>query len=157
MTSWITTNAGIFVVFSIFAGIVLGLVVGSGSAWKRKAPLIVVVPFLAFLVVASLNGRQGWPVSAYPPNKSIVVGEYIVEANPVNDDPGVIYITAFPPGATKPREYKIPYSRQAEAQLLAGKRIRQQGGVSVYKRERKIIKVYKLPPAHLPSKGDRQP
>ena len=151
--NWLTSNAGILCTFLVLGAILCALLIGSGSRWKVKAPLILIVPLLAFLVVRSIEAHQGWPLSAYPPNGSIVVGDYVQEPNPATGDPGTVYIMAFPPGSTRPREYHVPYTRQTEHALQQGRKIRKQGGVSVYQKLGWKVKLYRLPPKGLPSKN----
>lgn len=150
--NWLTSDTGIIFTYVLLSSVVLySIIVGRGP-WKIKVPMVIIIPFMGFLIMASISRHAGWPTDVNPPTDSIIVKSIIREPNPVTDDPGAIYVWLIPPESTEPRAYKLPYTRQAHSQFGKAEKGMNRGMIMRYKNTGQKVLTYNLPPGHLPTK-----
>lgn len=77
----------------------------------------VATPWLAFAVWQAARPPIGWPESARPPQGAALVSG-VVRA-PSTGDPGEIDLWLQPPGADRPRAYRLPYSPALHRRVAA--------------------------------------
>jgi hypothetical protein len=103
-----------------FAG--LSILVGCLIAAKRvpfvaRFAVCVLTPWLAFAVWQAARPPAGWPKAAQPPAGGTLVGGTV--RTPVLGDAGEIDLWVEPPGAQRPRAYRLPYSPELQQRLIA--------------------------------------
>jgi hypothetical protein len=101
-----------------YGALALGLAwtLTSGPSWRRRVPYIVCAPALAFALWLDRPDTAGWPSRARTPDHANLVWATVDEPNPALSDPGRIYLW-LDVGASAPRAYSVPYSRQLQQRL----------------------------------------
>jgi hypothetical protein len=74
-------------------------------------------PWLAFAVWQAARPPIGWPESSRPPHGATLVSGFV--RTPAPGDAGEIDLWLQPPGATRPRAYRLPYSRALHRAVAA--------------------------------------
>ena len=153
------------IMFGLLGGLLLWLLVGARGAWPEKALLVLVVASFAFVVWRSLASLDGWPASARPPDRAVLVASSV-------DEPRWIYLWLLPeqphgllgyrPASGEPRAYRVRYSRRLHEQLERARRLARIGARVELRRgrgprgslSRGTFRAYRLPPG-LPPKTSR--
>ncbi len=138
----------VYVSFVVLSALALWAVIYSRGHWAPKLALICIVPAFGVIVWHSLEGYRGWPAEIKPPDRAELVGQYI-------DEPTAIYLWLIPAGESRPRAYKIPYSRQLHEAAARAAGIAKRGGHPAFRVYRGRYVAYDLPPA-LPLKEPHQ-
>ena len=123
-----TVLSPIYVAFTLVTALLLWFVIGSRGKWFIKLPMIVLVPAFMIVVWFSLSSFSGWPTIQSPPKAALYVYGYAIEPDPNQNIGGAIYVWLVPPKVHggvfdyapktgEPRSYKLPYSKQLEAQV----------------------------------------
>jgi hypothetical protein len=101
-----------------YAALALGLAwtLTSGPSWRRRVPYIVCAPALALALWLDRPDTAGWPSRATTPSQANLVWATVDEPNASLADPGHIYLW-LDVGASAPRAYSLPYSRQLQQRL----------------------------------------
>jgi hypothetical protein len=144
-----------------FALAALGLLVvfAGKTPVLAKATAAVVIPVFAFAVWQAARPPTGWPATGTPSGQ--LVAGYVQEPDALSHTPGEIDVWAVPEGATRPRAFRLPYSRALHEQTLqAMGQVKRGVRVGVAKRvksgqssNRSGLRFYKLPPPQAPSKN----
>jgi hypothetical protein len=98
----------IAIAYTVLVAVVLWFVIGSRGNWHLKLPIILAVPALAIGTYFALAYRTGWPTTDTPPKHGLFVSGVI-------DEPHAIYLWLAT--GSKPRAYRLPYSRQLHKQV----------------------------------------
>jgi len=195
---------GIAIGFVLIAALVLWFVIGSKGHWAVKAAMIVVSLYFCLSVGFSVGEFMGWPTNDKLPPKYLVHWAIVNEPDVKLGDEGSIYIwvkpigepepevehkewndylLSFYDGKSKPRAYRMPYSRplhekihRAMGILLKGGSVGGTNGEGTSEGEKKSgskgdgkttnggrslttkggIEFHKLPPPKLPDKDGHQ-
>lgn len=138
---------------------VLALVTGvalTGRPWPLAArvPLIVAAPWVAFAAWHLAQPSPGWPAPRKPPRDSVFVAGVVREPDPATKDRGEIDLWLTPPGASRPRAYRLPYTRQLHEQVQQARDGAKHGGREGLRRDPATgrYRAYLLPPAQPPRK-----
>ncbi len=109
-----------------YAGCFLALAALTGLAatgrvsWLARLPLLAATPVLAIAVWWQLSQVSGWPAPSRPADGSVFVASVVQSPTPTSA--GAIYLWTQPPGGSKPRAYRLPYSPQLEQQVAQAAR-----------------------------------
>jgi hypothetical protein len=82
-----------------------------------RLPLAIATPWLAILVWQAARPPIGWPDSARPPQGATLVSGVVRTPSP--GDAGEIDLWLEPPGSTRPRAYRLPYSRELHRRVAS--------------------------------------
>lgn len=85
--------------------------------FPARLALAAATPWLAFAVWQAARPPIGWPESSRPPKGATLVSGFV--RNPAPGDAGEIDLWLQPPGATRPRAYRLPYSRALHRTVAA--------------------------------------
>jgi hypothetical protein len=105
----------------VYAGIAtLGglLLTRRQPGWRTRAAVIVALPALSFALWQAAQPPQGWPTSGVQPREAGFLWGVIREPDPQTNDPGRIFLW-LDTGASRPRAYSLPYTRQLHRQVQA--------------------------------------
>ena len=121
--------------FVLIAALVLWFVIGSKGHWAVKAVMIVLSLYFCLSVGFSVNEFMGWPTDDKLPPKFLVHWAVVDEPDIKLGDEGSIYVwikpigkheveykewnnylLSFYDGKSRPRAYRIPYSRTLHEQ-----------------------------------------
>jgi hypothetical protein len=97
-----------------------GLAATGRASWLARLPLLAVTPLLAIAVWWQLTQESGWPAPSRPADGSVFVASVVQSPTPTSA--GAIYLWTQPPGGSKPRAYRLPYSPQLEKQVAQAAR-----------------------------------
>lgn len=135
--------------FVLIAALVLWFVIGSKGHWAVKAVMIVLSLYFCLSVGFSVNEFMGWPTDDKLPPKYLVYwavvdepdmklgdeGSIYVWIKPIGEsEPGVEhkewndYLLSFYDGKSKPRAYRMPYSRSLHEKIHKAMGILLNGG-----------------------------
>ena len=109
-----------------YAGCLLALAALTGLAatgrvsWLARLPLLAATPLLALAVWWQLTQESGWPAPSGPADGSVFVASVVESPTPTSA--GAIYLWTQPPGGSRPRAYRLPYSPQLEKQVAQAAR-----------------------------------
>lgn len=134
----------VYASFVILSALLLWAVIFARGPWALKLCLICTVPAFGLIVWHSLESYKGWPAGVSPPQDAALVAEFV-------DEPKAIYLWMVPPGASRPRAYRIAYTRQAHEEVVVASEARKQGRRVGFRRNQGRYEAYELPP-FLPSK-----
>jgi hypothetical protein len=126
---------GIAIGFVLIAALVLWFVIGSKGHWVSKAAMILLSLYFCLSVGFSVNEFMGWPTDDKLPPKFLLHWAVIKEPDVKLGDKGSIYVwikpigkheveykewnnylLSFYDGKSRPRAYRIPYSRTLHEQ-----------------------------------------
>ena len=134
--------------FILIATLILWFVIGSKGHWLSKAVIILLSLYFCLSVGFSINNFVGWPTNESLPPKFLVHWAVIDEPDAKSGEEGNIYIwikplsveeknrdswnnylLSFYEGGSKPRAYRLPYSRELheQAQEVIGMIMQGQG------------------------------
>jgi hypothetical protein len=138
---------GIAIGFVLIATLVLWFVIGSKGHWAIKAATIVLSLYFCLSVGFSANEFMGWPTDDKLPPKYLVYWAIVNEPDVKLGDEGNIYIwvrpigepevehkkwndylLSFYNGKSKPRAYRMPYSRPLHEKIHKAMGILLKGG-----------------------------
>lgn len=164
---------GLSIAYIAVSVLLLGLTVNTRWPVWVKVASILLVSSLYFVTYRSLGGIQGWPSTASPPERFLLLAVSVDEPNKVTGSKGRIYFwaTSLEDGgpAAEPRAYELQYSLDMHNRLdEANKRIRdgvmQMGksewvsgtenpdNLGRFAEKRNIIRIYDLPDPEMPEK-----
>jgi hypothetical protein len=103
-----------FAGLSALAGILLS---ARRVPFLARLSVAVATPWLAIAVWQAARPPGGWPKAAEPPQGAALVSG--VARAPTAGDPGEIDLWVEPPGALRPRAYRLPYSQALHRRLAA--------------------------------------
>jgi len=150
------------IAFVILAGLLLWLLAAVRGRWPVKLALICAVPAFGFAILATANSLRGWPTGDAPPKTATFVWGVVDEPDPQTGSSGAIYLWLAT--GTKPRGYRVPYSRELHKQVEQAAALTKRGQpVAVTRRAsnrhggggprtRGAFDFYRLPPAQPPRK-----
>jgi hypothetical protein len=95
------------------------------GSWLARLPLLAATPVLAIAVWWQLQQQNGWPTGGRPVDGSVFVAGVVQSPAPGSN--GAIYLWTTPPGATKPRAYRLPYNRRLEKEVASAARASRAG------------------------------
>jgi hypothetical protein len=147
--------------FALLGGLLLWFVVGSRGAWWLKLAAILATTSFTFVAWHALESFSGWPTDRTPPARALLLSSEVDEPNAIylwvigNEDGGAL---GYRPGATEPRAYRLPYTRELHAEIDRANRLAKTGqqveirGASstrggAHRGSRLAIRVYALPSA----------
>jgi hypothetical protein len=102
-----------FAGLSALAGVLL---TANRVPFLARLAVAVLTPWLAIAVWLAARPPAGWPRAAQPPEGAMLVSGAV--RAPSLGDPGEIDLWVEPPGATRPRASRLPYSRALHRRLL---------------------------------------
>lgn len=136
----------VYIGFAVLSALLLWAVIYARGPWALKLALILTVPAYGVFVWHSVEQWRGYPVHAKPPEAQFVAS--------LVAEPDYIYLWVVLPGASEPRAYRQPYSRQLhESVVRAGQRQAAGQGRIGLRYNAGRWQSYQLPAA-LPSKSE---
>jgi hypothetical protein len=120
------------VAFVILVGLLLWLLAAVRGRWLLKLALICAVPAFAFAIVGTANSLRGWPTGDSPPTTATLIWAVVEEPDPQAGSPGAVYLWLAT--GTKPRAYRLPYSRQLHKQLVEATALTKRGQTVAFTR-----------------------
>lgn len=124
--------------FVLLSALLLWAVIYARGPWAIKLVLIVSVPAYAVVVLHSIEQWKGYPAAVSPPQGAALVAQLV-------DEPRSIYLWLIPPGAERPRAYRIPYTRETHEQAAKAQSLLQTGHRVGFRRSRGRYEAYDLP------------
>lgn len=118
------------------------ILIGSKWQWWQKLALIVIVPAFGLAVWPAIASYKGYPTTAQPPRKSLILSVVVREPVPASRNPGAIFLWLIPfdrkaskglnplvyaPRRGDPRAFELPYSRSLHQGLDEAKGLIRQG------------------------------
>jgi hypothetical protein len=97
-----------------------------GHRERERAAARSSAPPLAFALWLGKPDPAGWPSAASFPKGAQLVWAQVDEPDPAASDPGHVYLR-LDVGATAPRAYSLPYSRQLHEQVMRALKAVKQG------------------------------
>ena len=143
---------------AVYAGLALlaGLLISGRADWRLRLVAIVVVPLLAFALWRAAQPPKGWPTTNHQPVTASFLWGDIRE--PAAGDPGRIFIW-LDVGASQPRAFSLPYTRQLHKQVQAAMNATKHGHTIAVSRmhghggqRSASLHFYPHPPVQLPRK-----
>jgi hypothetical protein len=121
--------------FVLIAALILWFIIGSKGHWGIKASMILLSLYFCLSVGFSIAGFMGWPTDDKLPSKFLLhwvviqepdvklgdEGSIYIWVRPINE-PGIEhkewndYLLSFYDGKSRPRAYRMPYSRELHEQ-----------------------------------------
>jgi hypothetical protein len=150
------------IVYFGLAAITLALLTHEALTLGTRVLMIVCLPAVAFAVWRAAQPPTGWPALAQPAKQAQFQWGIVREPDQRSHDPGEIDLWLIPPGATQPRAYHLPYTRQLHKQVQAATKavkagmrvgIRKVGTRSGRQAARSRFVLYLLPPPAIEPKG----
>jgi hypothetical protein len=152
--------------FALLGSLLLWFVIGSRGVWWLKLPAIVATMGFTFVVWQALDSFSGWPTDGTPPRRALLLSSEVDEPNAIylwvigNEAGGAL---GYRPGATEPRAYRVPYTRELHAEIDRANQLAKQGRRVEIRRSasgrnaaergsRFAIRVYALPATPRPPK-----
>ena len=151
--------AFVYVGLAVMVGVTLA---AHRARFIARAVVCVAAPALAFAVYFAAQPPTGWPAAASPPKQAQFQWAVVREPDQLSGDRGEIDLWLTPPDYSRPRSYRLPYSRQTHKQVEAALREVKQGRPVamrlVHRRKgERGLKVrpqfYRVPPPELPAKN----
>ena len=149
------------VIFFALCAVTGALLSARGSLFGLRVLFVLCVPAVAFAIWQAAQPPTGWPATATPPKLAEFQWGIVHEPDQLTHDPGWIVLWLTPPGETRPRAYRVPYTRQLHKQVEGATGVVKQGGrvairrvalrKAAYNKTPKMV-FYVLPPAQPPSK-----
>jgi len=148
--------------FVLLVGLLLWLLAAVRGRWPLKLALICAVPAFGFAILSTTNSLQGWPTGDSPPKSATFVWGVVDEPDPQTGSSGSVYLWLAT--GTKPRAYRLPYSRELHKQIVQATALTKGGQrVAVTRRRssrrtghgtaaRGALRFYRLLPPQPPSK-----
>lgn len=143
-------------IYVALAVLVCAVVVGARLPVAARACIVVAAPVVAFAVWQAAQPPTGWPATAAPPKNATFVWASIREPDQLTRDAGEIDLWLTPPGATQPRSYRLPYSRQLHRGAQQAMEATRAGARLSVRSRRNRTRIrfvfYRQPPVGLPNK-----
>ena len=148
--------------FVLLVGLLLWLLAAVRGRWPLKLALICAVPAFGFAILSTTNSLRGWPTGDSPPKSATFVWGVVDEPDPQTGSSGSVYLWLAT--GTKPRAYRLPYSRELHKQIVQATALTKGGQTVAVTRRRSsrrtghgtaargALRFYRLPPPQPPSK-----